>query len=206
MDNKKSFEELMPLSTLTPKEKKTREFWLKLSIVRVAFTCILSFFMLKTDETLENRNAAAIASLVILIFAILFWYLFYQRAYKKHGTFLLTLYLVIMPIFFLLTDLPVFFKMRKDVLMISIFLVTNFLAALWYLFCFKLLRINKKLRMQPVELFAERCSESIEPIRQANTLPELEKAYHRGIQNWPHFELYLSREYENKKKALASTQ
>lgn len=141
---KKSEDLMTEQNTITSQDEKIKIWWL-------AFLCSVTFLniFVALIETLAINSVKDLSSLntsfdtvftilFISIFFILSAYVRYHCAYKKNGIKLLTLNLILLPIL----AIPEAFETGFD---LTSFVVVLF-SIIWWVLCFKLRKINMKIR------------------------------------------------------------
>lgn len=140
---------------MSEEDKKLRSYWVKFLWAMTAFNMVTTaFFQLyfavsKGDLPAAFRYGGVAFSMAGMLF---FAYLLYRFAYKKRGTKFLTFCLIVT--LFGFVGSPILYFQGRMPLADQIpyykfyFLFTQALGVAWFVLCWKMRKINKKLRAQ----------------------------------------------------------
>jgi hypothetical protein len=131
---------------ITPKEVKEQKRWL---IVTVVYKFILPLLLFAISASLFEKNECppeVVSELLRNVFlGLISLWIFWHCAYKKNGTKLLTLFLVLSPII-VAKDLMRSLKESTDPWTLGLLILGLSLYIYWYIFSLKLKRINQKIK------------------------------------------------------------
>lgn len=192
------------LSVLSTSEQRTRKQWKIFFLTFISFcgicwligtimSVVLSPEELKQDMIRKAGESTADAVLFYLAPA----YIFYRCAYQKGGLRFLTFQLCITPPFVIFVAGMLLFQPSILFKMLGIALLL--IHSAFYLLCWKLRKINKKLRDNGV--YPEEYTRIVDAFPTLPTREELDTVYSSLIQKWPQFEYYSTARY---KQVLAS--
>jgi len=187
-------------------KNKTRGFWLFFLAATFFTNFLLSAYEIYNKWVFGlSENYFLLMGGISLVFAItFFWlYIYYRCAYKNPGRKLLALFLIVSPLYQVSGIYIVFNQMRESpnfILAIS-FIVPFIIYVFFYIFSFKLFRLNKILQNELVHSSEEYIS-SYEQITSAWDPDILENRFSKATSNFPQIKRFLEEDYKKQKKLL----
>lgn len=186
--------------TLDQKEEKIRRNWLLITVFYFLFfpsSCfVFSAGLLLSKSQMYRAVNDALSS--FFIFGFIFLWPIWHCAYKKHGTMLLTCCLASIPYqlcSFVLTSCVCKCSSEDDFWLLVVYSV---MYILWCISSIRLKKINKKIQVWKIQNEMENCLEyiqSLESLKAALNIEDLNNLFYETIQSWPRFEKFTSIEY-----------
>jgi Zn-dependent protease with chaperone function len=192
-------------SELNPLEEKRRKAWLLSTLANFIYYPI-AYGIIVLILTEEKQFNLAFTPLFISAFSgLILLCSFYYCAYKKRGTKLLLLALIISPFNYLSYVYTTILAYKDLGSLFSVVSETVFYSW-WYYQCYQLRIVNKTHRIQIVkkkEKEDQEYREQINQLRISTTLDELERNFALLNNRWPEHKAVSSREYKAKKTAFS---
>lgn len=136
------------LSLINEKEKKLREIWRLLLVLQFLFSCFVSVAEISTFPSSTFWETISI-SLTLATLPACLCYVFYYCSYLRYGVGLLTLHLIFSPLFEV-ASIITHVAIPASNISLAIFFMKSALFIPWYIFSWKLRRINLKLQRKTV--------------------------------------------------------
>jgi hypothetical protein len=190
------------LFQITKREERERKYWLLATICsRIVYPVVVFLlFDLMAGKIQFTQHSLYKLSIDALIGLVLLW-MIVHCAYKKHGTKLLLIWLVIIP-FRMLFSIIFLVKESHNPWIVAQILLECTMYAWWYILSLRLRKINKTIQYFHVLKNSEEYKKAMSEIQAARTLEDLDSKFHTARKNWPDLEYSLIKEYRSKRTNL----
>jgi hypothetical protein len=180
------------------KDQKSRKFWL---ISAICYFSITAIYILIDAFFLQKESLSGLQILTILVLCVLVnfvpFYLVYHCAYKRFGTKLLMVVLILGPTR-MVHDIVMTIE-NSSALSTYITLIFGALFLVYWYACLKLRKVNKGFKTKTL---VQEYTQALLSMREAINLESLDMQFSALIKRWPQNEKISSEEYNSLKAAL----
>ncbi|MBS3903807.1 MAG: hypothetical protein KGZ39_00590 [Simkania sp.] len=190
--------------SLNKNEEKHRKHWLIATVISLLIlpTCQFMFLAIFSTEMPFSEDTMLELLATDIINLVAFW-IVWRCAYKKPGTAILNLGLIL-TLFGMLVALFKLFSNPYDLWTVGLILPTLAISAWWCKLSLKLRQTNKLLQAQlALQQSPSAYGDSIQELRQLDNLASLDATFAELVKQWPQFEPNSSKEYTLKKLDLS---
>jgi len=192
--------------SLTPSQKKQKDLWLFVTILKVFVVPILIILPVQYLIMYRHPGEELTAFLELLTItgaiSLLGIVSLYVCAYKGHGNKWL-MFVAIASLVGAFRETKLFFSQSWDTSNIAIFISTTCLCIWWFVLCVKLTELNSHLQLQNY-LNSSQYNLAVTSFHQAKDLQDLETKYKQAIKGAPRkYSKLLAEPYEKMKLQLS---
>lgn len=165
---------------LDSNDKKLRKNWLFIAFIKYLGLPILALALIGILSTKFDFDEKIFYGYIFFLIAGIIWLpILYYRAYKKYGTILLGLFLIIGPFAMLKSLLESFSaltQLKAPMHEYLLILVDLAVFVWWYVLCYNMRKLNKKIRFYPLT-FSKCYIEAKQAFDEALTLENLNEKF-----------------------------